>query len=152
MIEVLVKEEFQDQVVVDKLRLAALAVLAHQEQPHDSEISIRIADDDEISELNQKYRGENKPTDVLSFPSGEVNPETEQIYLGDICISLPTVISQAQKYDHSLMDELQLLVVHGCLHLLGFDHHEAEEKTSMWQIQAEIMDTLGVKINADDLS
>lgn len=152
MIEILVKEDYKDQIGEEKLRLAALAVLAHQEQPHDSEISIRISDEEEITALNQKFRGENKATDVLSFPAREINPETKQVYLGDICIALPTVKSQAQKHGHTIIDELQLMVVHGCLHLLGYDHHEAEEKNTMWQIQEEIMETLGVKIDTANLA
>lgn len=152
MIEVLVKEEYQDQVDKDRLLLAALAVLAQQEQPHDSEISIRITDDEEVKRLNQQYRRLDQSTDVLSFTSDEINPETGQRYLGDICISLPTVQRQSQKFGHSITDELQLLVVHGCLHLLGFDHLDTAEKEKMWLAQAEVLETLGVKINADDLS
>ena len=83
-------------------------------------------------------------TDVLSFPSDEVDPETGSQYLGDIIISIPRAAQQAQVGGHSLEAEVQLLVVHGTLHLLGHDHAEAEEKARMWAAQAEVMGRLGL--------
>ena len=73
-------------------------------------------DDASIQELNQKWRGKDQPTDVLSFPQGTPT------HLGDIVISLPTARRQAERFQHSLQTELQRLLIHGILHLLGYDH------------------------------
>jgi probable rRNA maturation factor len=84
------------------------------------------------------------PTDVLSFPASESDPETGTPYLGDILISIPRATIQAQVAGHAVEEEVQLLVVHGTLHLLGHDHAEAEEKARMWKAQAEVMSRLGL--------
>ncbi len=149
MIEIQVDEAFQAQVDEEKLRLAALAVLVHQEKDHDSEMTILVTGDEELQRLNKEFLGNDKTTDVLSFPAGETNPETEKEYLGDISISLPQAEKQAKTGGHEVDEELQLLVVHGCLHLLGFDHETLEDKQAMWQTQSEILDTLGVKARPD---
>jgi probable rRNA maturation factor len=91
-----------------------------------------------------EYLGVDAPTDVLSFPASESDPETGLPYLGDILISIPRAAQQAQAAGHSVEAEVQLLVVHGTLHLLGHDHAEAEEKTRMWNAQAEVMSRLGL--------
>ena len=83
-------------------------------------------------------------TDVLSFPASESDPETGTPYLGDILISIPRATAQAQAAGHPVEDEVQLLVVHGTLHLLGHDHAEAEEKARMWRAQAEVLGRLGL--------
>jgi probable rRNA maturation factor len=84
------------------------------------------------------------PTDVLSFPASEADPETGTPYLGDILISIPRAKQQAETAGHSLEAEVQLLVVHGTLHLLGHDHAKAGEKARMWKEQAEVMSKLGL--------
>jgi probable rRNA maturation factor len=89
--------------------------------------------------LNRQYLGVDAPTDVLSFPVGEVDPESEALYLGDILISYPQALAQAEAAGHPVQAELQLLVVHGTLHLLGYDHAEEDEKTLMWKAQDEIL-------------
>jgi probable rRNA maturation factor len=81
---------------------------------------------------------------VLSFPASETDPETGARYLGDILISLPRAQTQADAAGHSLEAEVQLLVVHGVLHLIGHDHAETEEKARMWKAQAEILENLGL--------
>ncbi|HLA08708.1 MAG TPA: rRNA maturation RNase YbeY, partial [Anaerolineales bacterium] len=84
------------------------------------------------------------PTDVLSFPASETDPETGSRYLGDILLSIPRAQEQATAAGHALDSEVQLLVVHGVLHLLGYDHAEAKEKRKMWKAQEEILVQLGL--------
>jgi probable rRNA maturation factor len=109
-----------------------------------ADITIVLTDDAQLHELNREYLGVDAPTDVLSFPASETDPETGITYLGDILISIPRATQQAQAAGHPMEAEVQLLVVHGTLHLLGYDHAEAEEKDRMWKAQAEVMSRLGL--------
>jgi probable rRNA maturation factor len=124
----------------DILERAALAVLAHQST--DGDLSIVLTDDAQLHELNREYLDIDAPTDVLSFPASETDPETARRYLGDILISVPRAAEQARTAGHALEAEVQLLTVHGTLHLLGYDHAEADEKARMWKAQAEILERL----------
>ena len=128
----------------DVLQRAASVALEHESQSLDSELSIILSDDARLHELNLNYLGVNAPTDVLSFPASETDPETGARYIGDILISVPRAQAQAEAAGHSLEAEVQLLVVHGVLHLLGYDHAEPEEKAHMWKAQAEILEKLGI--------
>lgn len=127
----------------DLLEQAANAALAHQSATPDSELTIVLTDDTRLHELNRDYLGIDAPTDVLSFPASETDPETGARYLGDILISIPRARAQAEAAGHPFEAEVQLLVVHGVLHLLGHDHTQAEEKARMWKAQAEILEGLG---------
>jgi probable rRNA maturation factor len=126
------------------LERAANAALVHESKSLDSELSIVLTDDARLQQLNRDYLGIDAPTDVLSFPASETDPETGARYLGDILISMPRAQAQAETAGHPLEAEVQLLVVHGVLHLLGHDHAEPEEKARMWAAQAEILETLGL--------
>jgi probable rRNA maturation factor len=128
------------------LERAANAALRHNtsQGPSDPELSIILTSDERLHELNLNYLGIDAPTDVLSFPASETDPETGAPYIGDILISIPRARTQAEAAGHPLEAELQLLVVHGILHLLGHDHAEAEEKARMWKAQAEILERLGL--------
>jgi probable rRNA maturation factor len=123
------------------------AVLTHQAQPAETELSLVITDDEEIRALNRDYRDTDASTDVLSFVASEgedfVTPEELPPYLGDVIISYPTALAQAQEQRHAVAQELALLVVHGCLHLLGHDHATDEEQAQMWALQDEILRSLG---------
>ena len=110
----------------------------------DVDLAIVLTDDAQLRELNRGYLGVDAPTDVLSFPASESDPETGAAYLGDILISIPRARIQAQAAGHSLEAEVQLLVVHGVLHLLGYDHAEAGDKARMWAAQAEVLARLGL--------
>ncbi|MFP3854579.1 MAG: rRNA maturation RNase YbeY [Anaerolineales bacterium] len=109
-------------------------------------LSIKLTDDETMSEYHAQYLGEEKTTDVLSFPLGEIDPDTGMPYYGDILISLPQAQRQAEAAGHPLQAELTLLVVHGVLHLLGYDHADSETQAGMWQKQEEILSALGVEI------
>jgi len=128
----------------DQLERAAHAALQHESESLDSELSIVLTNDARLQELNRDYLGIDAPTDVLSFPASETDPETGARYIGDILISMPRAQSQADAAGHPVESEVQLLVVHGVLHLLGHDHGEPEEKARMWKAQTEILESLGL--------
>ena len=123
---------------------AVNAALAQESESPDSDLSIVLTDDSRLQQLNRDYLGIDAPTDVLSFPASETDPETGVRYIGDILISIPRAQTQAETAGHPLESEVQLLVVHGVLHLLGHDHAESEEKARMWKAQAEILERLGL--------
>jgi probable rRNA maturation factor len=123
---------------------AARAALAHQKESVDVNLAIVLTDNRRLRTLNRDYLGIDAPTDVLSFPASENDPETGARYLGDILISVPYAAKGAKQAGNSLEAELQLLVVHGVLHLLGHDHAKPREKTKMWKAQAEILESLGL--------
>ena len=127
------------------LERAAQTALEHGSQPLDSDLSIILTNDTRLHELNLNYLGIDAPTDVLSFPASETDPESGARYLGDILISIPRAQAQAEAVGHALEAEVQLLVVHGVLHLLGHDHAEPDEKARMWKAQAEILKKLGLR-------
>jgi len=126
---------------------AAQLVLEISKAADKSDLSIVIGNDALLHQLNLKFRQVDSPTDVLSFPSGEVDPDTSDLYLGDIVISLPRAQEQASNEGHPLVDELQLLVVHGTLHLLGYDHLEIKDKNIMQAAQDNILTQLGLNLS-----
>jgi probable rRNA maturation factor len=109
-------------------------------------LTVLLADDATLQQLNRDFRQEDKPTDVLSFPAGEPLPGLAEPlpYLGDIAISVPYARRQARQQGHTLLAELQLLAVHGTLHLLGYDHNDDEEKAEMWDVQTAVLTHLGL--------
>ena len=128
---------------------AAQAALKHQKESPQVDLSVVLTDNRRLRKLNRDYLGIDAPTDVLSFPASESNgsetdPETGAAYLGDILISVPYAAKSAQKAGHPLESELQLLIVHGVLHLLGHDHAKPREKAKMWKAQREILTQLGL--------
>ena len=109
------------------VRRCCSAVLQMEEFIDPAEVSVTFVDNEQIRELNAEYRNKDSATDVLSFPLGEngeydVNMETGALLLGDIIISVPRAIEQAEMYGHSLRREIGFLTVHSMLHLLGYDH------------------------------
>jgi len=126
------------------LEQAAHAALTHQGESLDVDLSIVLTGDTRLHKLNMDYLGVDAPTDVLSFPASETDPETGVLYIGDIIISMPYATKSAEKAGHSLESEVQLLVVHGVLHLLGHDHAVPKEKAKMWKAQREILTQLGL--------
>lgn len=137
-------ENLSPTIPVELVEKAALTALEQQSAPSAAELTIVLSNDTQLRELNLQWMGIDEPTDVLSFPSDETDPETGSRYLGDILISLETAARQAAHARHSVEAEAQLLTIHGILHLLGHDHAEAEEKARMWAAQAEILVMLGL--------
>ena len=140
---IFIESESDQAFPADLLERAARAVLDLSGVP-DADLTIALVDDIRIQGLNRDFLGHDAPTDVLSFPADEPDPETGRRYLGDIVISLPRAAEQARERGHAVEAEMQLLVVHGVLHLLGYDHAEAGEKDRMWAAQAEVLERLGV--------
>ena len=125
---------------------AARLTLDLENVDKESSIGIVIGDDTLLRKLNHKYRNVNSATDVLSFPSNEHDPDTNSIYLGDVIISLPRAEYQAIKGGHPMEDELQLLVIHGILHLLGYDHLGRIDKAKMQVAQDRVLAHLGISL------
>jgi len=133
------------------------AVLAYEENEENYEVSISFVNDEEIQDLNKEYRGIDNATDVLSFPMMEFEDEDENIEtgeafeyieeelpLGDIVISMDRAKAQAEEYGHSFERELAFLLVHGMLHLLGYDHDEEKDEKVMLKAQEEILEILKI--------
>jgi probable rRNA maturation factor len=109
-----------------------------------AELCIKLVDEATIAELNEKWMDKEGPTDVLAFPMDElrpglVNEEPEEGVLGDLVLCASVAARQAVEAKHSTADELQLLTVHGILHLLGYDHAEPEEHQEMFGLQATLL-------------
>ena len=136
------------------------ASLGYEECPYEAEVNVILTDNPSIREINREHRQIDAPTDVLSFPLVDYgrpadfshveeqaedyfNPETGELMLGDIVISVDKVEEQAEKYGHSQRRELAFLVAHSMLHLCGYDHMEEEERLDMEARQRAILDTRG---------
>jgi probable rRNA maturation factor len=144
MIDIFISPEFADRVEKELLENAAISTLHHESIIEEVELTIVVDADERLQELNRQFRGIDAPTDVLSFPADEFDPDTGLHYLGDMMISYPTAERQADEAGAPVLDELQLLVIHGILHLLGHDHSEKDDKERMWLAQTEILGKLGI--------
>ncbi len=128
------------------IRAIATVLTAHDTDP-EAGVSVVITDDDEVRALNKQFRDVDAPTDILSFPADEPPipmPNDEPPYLGDLIIAYPYAKAQAEKVGQDIADNLSLLVVHGALHLLGYDHDTPENKAEMWAKQADALRLLGI--------
>ena len=144
------------------IRDIVLASLDYEKCPYEAEVNIILTDDMEICRLHRDYRQIDRPTDVLSFPMLEFeqpsdfshaeedyadcfNPETGELMLGDIILSVDKIREQAESYGHSQTRELAFLVAHSMLHLCGYDHMEEGEREEMEERQREILLSKGYK-------
>ncbi|MGE5596931.1 MAG: rRNA maturation RNase YbeY [Hyphomicrobiales bacterium] len=117
-------------VDLDALHELAARVMSGEEVPEGTGLSVLITGDDEVREMNRRFLGIDEPTDVLSFPdeAGDfIQGIADEQYLGDIAIALPTAQRQAGEVGHSLDAEVAHLLVHGILHLCGYEHDEGGE-------------------------
>ena len=129
--------------------------------PYEAEVNLTLVDDAAIQEINASYRQIDRATDVLSFPlldydapgdfskvedlmGDNINPDTGEVMLGDIVISVDHVREQAKEYGHSEKREYAFLIVHSMLHLFGYDHMEPEEAQEMQEHQRKILDYLKI--------
>ena len=136
-------------------------VLEEEGCPYEAEVNLLLTSDEEIHRMNREYREVDRPTDVLSFPQVEYetpadfswaeehevdcfDPDSGELLLGDIVISLDKVKEQAEKYGHGVRREYAFLIAHSVLHLTGYDHMEDEERQVMEQKQREIMERLDI--------
>lgn len=149
-IEVQVEEQVGALDTMPIEQAARLTLMRHgMEEP--CEVVVVISDDVSLEDLNRRFRGVAAPTDVLSFANDTRGPfatGTAEFpnYLGDVVISVDRAREQAEAANGSLIEELQVLTVHGVLHLLGYDHGSEQTKEQMWAIQSEILRLLGVTI------
>ena len=137
-----IADQYSDFINSSHLERSVLAALNRQGVSPDSDLTILVDDDQRIRKLNNEYLSIDAPTDVLAFPAGFTDPDTGHKYLGDVIISFPQAKSQAENHGHALEAEVQLLVVHGVLHLLGYDHLESDDKEIMWSVQTQILSQL----------
>ena len=148
-IQVQVDRRFQGQVQPEPLHQATLATLVHQHVDESYALVVVVTGDDALRELNRRHRGVDEPTDVLAFPGQALGPfvaaPDQPRHLGDVVISFHRAEAQAAEAGHDAQAELQLLVAHGVLHLLGYDDGTEEQRARMWAVQAEILQALEVE-------
>ena len=137
------------------VRRAVEATLDYEQYRNPAEVSVTFVDNAEIREMNLKFRGIDRATDVLSFPLFDFNGEEDEPpvdeligMLGDVVISLEQAKKQAEEYGHSFEREAAFLCVHSMLHLLGYDHETGEEdEADMRRRQSEILDRMGLSVS-----
>lgn len=153
-VDVRVDERYRRRVESKVLREAAEATLELQDVKDAHHLTVVITEDQVLRELNRRYRGLDTSTDVLAFPNETKGPFVDvpglPRYLGDVIISFPQAETQALEAGNDLVAELQLLVVHGVLHLLGYDDQVERERARMWQAQQAVLDELGIEVHLTD--
>lgn len=141
--EVLVTDEQEKlELDIEFIKSVALAIMGFIKSPENAQLSMVFCDDESIKALNNDYRGKNEPTDVLSFPIELENFVPEVRMLGDIVISTDTAFRQADEYKHSVIAEIVILMIHGLLHLHGYDHIEEDDMVKMRAKEAEVLNHL----------
>lgn len=147
MINIQIEPSYKSAIPEDFLLRVGNAVLSLEKPDTEVEVTIVLTDDSTLRALNAQHLGIDAPTDVLSFPADEFDPDQQLPYIGDVIISVPRAEEQATAAGHPLENEISLLVVHGILHLLGYDHDTEINKTTMWEKQSKILAKLGIHIN-----
>ncbi len=139
----------------------ALRILDTEECPYEAQVNVLLTDNEGIRNYNREYRGIDRETDVLSFPNREFDrpgdfeideneeadyfdPDTGELILGDIMISVDKVKEQSLSYGHSLLREFAFLAAHSMLHLCGYDHELPEEAAVMEEKQERVLEALGI--------
>ena len=159
-----IEYETDQELGIDYAALASQVadkVLEMEKCPYDGQVNLVLTDNEEIKRVNTEFRNIQAPTDVLSFPmiayeypadfdgvddqlDDCVNPDTQEVLLGDIVICVPRVYAQAEEYGHSVKREYAFLITHSMLHLMGYDHMVPEDAALMEAHQREILDTLKI--------
>lgn len=147
---IIIADSFAPLVDSTLIKRSASTTLTSQEILLKTDLTISITDDSHVRQLNLQYRNIDAPTDVLAFPAEYIDPDTGHKYLGDIIISFERASKQAKSSHHPVNNELQLLVVHGVLHLLGFDHDQIDKKNEMWSAQNQILKLMGANVSPPD--
>jgi probable rRNA maturation factor len=144
-------EKLTEEQMLEIERVINFAAKKQNVEEH-SEVSVTFVSNERIQEINREYRDKDNPTDVISFAMEELGEGEIELagiemprVLGDIIISVPKAIEQAEEYGHSFLRELGFLAVHGFLHLLGYDHMTEEEEKEMFTLQKDILDEYGLK-------
>lgn len=148
MISIHVRKPYIRKVSKKRIIHVVKQTLIDQQQDESFDLSILVCSDMEITTYNKMYRQIDQPTDVLSFTNNEIDPETNSRILGDIVVSFDTAYSQAQQAKNDLQTEIDMLIIHGVLHLLGFDHDDVTNKSIMWKNQYKLHKKLGIIVNS----
>ena len=142
-ITIQVAARFRAEVDEGSLRRVAAEVLRQEGIAGETELSLIITDDETVRELNRRFRDVDAPTDVLAFGAGTeehfVSAPESPPYLGDVVISYQRALAQAEELGHAVAEELKLLVIHGILHLLGYDHQEEADARKMREREERIL-------------
>ena len=133
---------------IDQERLSDISSrILLDEGSQNCEFTLSFLQPSEIKKLNKSFRQINEVTDVLSFPADdEIDPETGTPFLGDILICVDRAAEQASQSGHALQNEIELLLIHGLLHLHGYDHAVAEDQTEMWALQNHYLEAFGIQL------
>lgn len=140
----------QEKNIDNLINTVVKKALEMQQVTADVELSIVITDNNSIRKINKEFRDKDMPTDVLSFPGyepeeiEEVKKSEELMVIGDIIISKEKVVEQAKEYENTFEREFAYLLVHGILHLLGYDHMEESEKIVMRENEEKILSELNL--------
>jgi probable rRNA maturation factor len=148
-LNVLIEEGLDVSLDTDWLQHVLEKPLLIENVPPNVEISLVIVGQERIHELNREYRGKDKPTDVLSFAMAEQKTEDEEtdfitppdglVHLGEVIVSYPQAVIQAEEHGHSIQKEMAMLITHGVLHILGYDHEKPEMEPAMQAKEKEIL-------------
>ena len=141
MVEVIIKD-LQKKFELDRKSMKKLInniLISENPEADDIEVSLVFTDDSHIEKLNKQYLGREGPTDVISFYLDNERTPDGKLILGDIVISVDTAEIQAQEQGHSFSEELETLIVHGMLHLLGYDHEKDDESEIFWAKQNSLL-------------
>jgi probable rRNA maturation factor len=133
----------------DALDAATRSTLAH-EGAAPGKLSIVLVDEESMRQFNLRFAEVDAATDVLAFTDGSLDPDSGMTYHGDVIICYPIAEHQAALGGHSLSAELNLLAIHGALHLLGYDHDEEESQAAMWAVQDAILKELGCQLTSSE--
>lgn len=155
-INIIIDEGFEGSPEVSWLRSVAEQVLIAQGASSDVELGLVITTQERVQQLNKRYRKKDSPTDVLAFYMTSAAEKTEAdsasfvappdglLHLGEVIISYPQAVIQAKEHQHSIKKEIAILIIHGVLHLLGYDHEGPEQKRQMRAREAEILSQIEV--------
>jgi probable rRNA maturation factor len=152
-VSVLIEGDFVGCPAASWLQSMAGQVLSAQDTGADVELSLVIISQEKVRQLNKSYRGKDEPTDVLAFAmsakegtgsSHFILPPEWMPPLGEVIISYPQAVLQAKERQHSIKKEIAILIIHGVLHLLGYDHEESEPERQMRAKEEEILSSIGV--------
>lgn len=150
-INVLIEENLEPAVELEWLQQVVEKTLLAENITQNAEVSLVIVGQERIQELNREYRGKDRPTDVLSFalkeqkdgePEVFIGPPDGLVHLGEVIISYPQAVLQAEEHQHSIKKELAILIIHGTLHLLGYDHEQPAKAPDMLAREREILNII----------
>ncbi|TRZ49801.1 MAG: rRNA maturation RNase YbeY [Dehalococcoidia bacterium] len=145
-INVLIDDDLEGHLEVSWLQGVAEQVLAAQDAGSGVELGLVITGQEKVQQLNRRYLGRDEPTDVLAFSmlpetdrSPFITPPDGVLHLGEVIISYPQAVTQAEEHQHSVEREIAILIIHGVLHLLGFEHDKPELESEMRAREKEIL-------------